>query len=373
MKLMIGIDNFSLTLLLLFLFSIQLTAAVRLPGIFTDNMVIQREIPFRIWGWANVGETVSIKTSWDKIIHSVTAEEGTWKISIQPPETGGPYTIKISGKNTIVLKNLLCGEVWICSGQSNMEMGMKLVTNAAEEIQQANYPDIRLFDVIKAESDTLLDDVKGRWNICSPKTVSEGDWEGFSAVAYFFGRRIHKALNVPVGLIDISWSATCIEPWIAPEGYRAVTEVLTLYKNRFETAAGGVWGEPLRPARIYNAMVAPISTFSIRGVLWYQGESNVGDGMQYYHKMNALIGGWRQVWKLGNFPFYFAQIAPYREHAEGQLNKLWEAQYKTLEILNTGMAKTEDIGDLNDIHPKNKLDVGERLAEIALKDTYKVK
>ncbi|MBU0711671.1 sialate O-acetylesterase [bacterium] len=254
-----------------------------------------------------------------------------------------------------------------------MEMGMKLVLNATEEIRQANYPEIRLFDIGKAESDTVFSDVKGKWKVCTAETISEGDWEGFSAVAYFFGRRIHKELKVPVGLIDISWSATHIEPWIAPEGYHTVREVSELYDNRFQTAAGGVWGEPYRPARIYNAMVAPVSTFSIRGVLWYQGESNVGDGMQYYYKMNALITGWRQLWKQGDFPFYFVQIAPYRDYAEGELAKLWEAQRKTLEISNTGMAKTEDIGDWNEIHPKNKLDVGERLAKIALKQAYGIK
>ena len=373
MKLVVNLENLSLLLLFLIL-PMQLLAAVRLPGIFTNNMMIQRNIPFNLWGWASPGERISIKTSWNSIEHSIIAgTDDTWRINIEPPNVGGPYFIKIAGENMITLDNLLCGDVWICSGQSNMEMGLKIVSNGAAEIRQANYPGIRLYDLKKAESDTILSDVKGEWKLCSPETVIEGDWEGFSAVAYFFGRRIHKELSVPVGLIDISWSATHIEPWIAPEGYNTVREVSELYKNRYQTDSGGVWGEPYRPARIYNAMIAPIRTLSIRGVLWYQGESNVGDGMRYYYKMEALIRGWREVWKQGDFPFYYVQIAPYSDYPEDELAKLWEAQNKTLEIPNTGLAKTEDIGDWNDIHPKNKLDVGERLAKIALKQTYGIK
>jgi len=368
---------FSESVMLLFMlivFPIQLAAIVRLPTVFSDNMVIQQNIPFQIWGWAAPNEHIAVKCSWLKTDYKISADpEGNWRLSIPSPITGGPYQVSIKGQNEILIQDVFCGEVWICSGQSNMEMGMKIISNAAEEIRQANYPGIRLFDVRKAERDTLLSGVKGKWKICTPESVSEGDWEGFSALAYFFGRRIHEELRVPVGLIDISWGATHIEPWIAPEGYLMVEEVLDLYQNRFQVNSGGVWGEPYRPSRIYNAMVAPLGTFSFRGVLWYQGESNVGDGMQYYYKMKALIDGWREVWKQGDFPFYFVQIAPYQDYTEGELEKLWEAQKKALEISNTGMAKTEDIGDWNDIHPKNKLEVGERLAKIALNNIYKSK
>ena len=204
----------------------------------------------------------------------IAGKDSHWRISLQPPKTGGPYAIEIIGENTIVLDNLLCGEVWICLCQSNMEMGLRLVSNAAVEIQQANYPEIRLFDVRKAESDTALTDIKGQWKICSPESVSEGDWEGFSAVAYFFGRRIHKKLNVPIGLIDISWSATHIELWIAPEGYHAVAKVSELYDNRFQTNAGGICGEPYRYARLIGNAREACREFDVPKSSFYRWEKS---------------------------------------------------------------------------------------------------
>lgn len=373
MKLMMGLGSLSLFICFLIL-PLQLTAMIHLPKIFSDNMVVQRNIDLKIWGWGAPGEAVSVKGSWHKQTYSATVDaEGHWELSCPSPAVGGPYGLDIQGQNRIVLHNLLCGEVWLCSGQSNMEMGLGLVNNAAEEIRNANYPQIRLFDVVKAGSDTSLADVAGTWRECTPETISKGDWEGFSAVAYFFGRRIYSELNVPVGLIDASWGATKAEPWIAPQGYARVPEVSDLYQNRMEMEQSGVWGEPKRPSRIYNAMIFPIKTFPIRGVLWYQGESNVGDGMLYFSKMKALIEGWRQVWGQGDFPFYLVQVAPYKDYAEGELAQLWQAQRKCLELPGTALAVTEDIGDWEDIHPKNKLDVGERLAKLALVNIYRKK
>lgn len=368
---MIKIANELHLIFWLLILPVQIFALVRLPHIFSDNLVIQQQQPFKLSGWETPGKLVRIRFNWLKEDYTVTAnDKGRWSVTCAPPAAGGPYRITISGENQIVLSNLLCGEVWLCAGQSNMEMGLKIVDNGAREVQQANYPQIRLFDVQKASGDSISDDVSGNWKVCSPQSVSEGNWEGFSAVAYFFGRRIHHDLGVPVGLIDVSWSATSIEPWIAPEGYESVPEITGLYKQRFDLPTTGPWGEPYRPVRIYNTMLAPLTDFSLRGVLWYQGESNVTDGAKYYFKLKALVEGWRNVWRLGDFPFYFVQIAPFKDYAENDLKQFWSAQRRTLEIANTGMASTEDIGDWNDIHPTNKLAVGERLAELALTKTY---
>ena len=390
---------------------------VRLPAVIGDNMVLQRGMQVPIWGWADAGERVKVSGSWGSESWEGTAgQDGKWMVRIEVPAAGGPYEMTVSGKNSVTVKNVLVGEVWVCSGQSNMQMGVGLVNNARREIANANYPEIRLFDVPLKSAGEPADDVEAEWRICSSKNISTDNiWEGwprgFSAVAYFFGREIHKDLGVPVGLIASSWGGTRIEPWTPPEGFESVPAISDIWKEsekeiavykeataeeivKFEEWAVGAksalvggkvisapppWPKhPLdsnkKPTGLYNGMIYPLVPFGIRGALWYQGEANLGEGMLYHEKMKALIGGWRKVWGQGDFPFYYVQLAPFRYRwgppQPYRLAEIWEAQVASLSIPNTGMAVTVDISDLEDIHPKNKQEVGRRLALWALAKTY---
>jgi sialate O-acetylesterase len=390
---------------------------VRLPAVISDNMVLQRGMEVPIWGWADAGERVSVSGSWSSESWEGTASKnGKWMVKVEVPAAGGPYEMTVSDKNTITVENILVGEVWVCSGQSNMQMGVGLVNNARSEIANANYPQIRLFDVPLKSAGEPQDDIEAKWQVCSSKNISTDNiWEswpkGFSAVAYFFGREIHKELGVPVGLIATSWAGTRIEPWTPPEGFESVPAVSDIWKEsqkevavykeataeaigkleewaadaKFALVAGKIVSTPpawpkhpldshKKPTGLYNAMIYPLVPFGIRGALWYQGEANLGDGMLYHEKMKALIGGWRKVWGQGDFPFYYVQLAPYRYRwgppQPYRLPEIWEAQVASLSIPNTGMAATVDISDLEDIHPKNKQEVGRRLALWALAKTY---
>jgi len=378
-------------------------AEVKLPRVIGNNMVLQRGIELPIWGWAEPGEEVTVKLG-EAEVKAAADAEGKWMVKLPAMEAGGPHEMTVTGKNTVRVKNILVGEVWVCSGQSNMEWGLRGAETGAKEAAAANYPSIRLLQVQKRPSGVPLDDVASPgWRVCSPKTAG-----GFSAVGYFFGRDLHKSLDVPVGLINTSWSGTRIEPWIPPEGYAAVPKLEGLVKHivnanvRYRKAVAGsldgleAWipaarealkiGKPIptmppvathplanhyQATGLYNGMVHGLVPFGIRGAIWYQGESNRGEGMMYYEKMKALIGGWRKVWAQGDFPFLYVQLAPYRYGGNPvALAKIWEAQVAALEIPNTGMAVTVDIGNVVDIHPRNKRDVGGRLALWALAKTY---
>ncbi|UCE98954.1 MAG: sialate O-acetylesterase [Planctomycetota bacterium] len=390
-------------------------ADVKLPNVIGSNMVLQRDKPIPIWGWAGPDEEIKVEFAGQKV-GTKADEKGVWMVRLPDMEAGGPYQMTVSGENTIELTNILVGEVWVCSGQSNMRMGLGLVNNSSQEIAKANYPNIRLFDVPLKTAGSPQQDIESEWKVCSSENVSTDNiWEGwpkgFSAVAYFFGREIHNKLNVPVGLIQSSWGGTRIEPWTPPEGFKLVPELKEMsekidkanqdYEKATEEAVAEYekWLPPAKdavevgesilspptwpkheldshrqPAGLYNAMIHPLVPFAIRGAIWYQGEANLDDGMMYYDKMKAMIGGWRRVWEQGDFPFYFVQIAPFRYRWGSprpyRLPKLWEAQTASLAIANTGMAVTVDISDLEDIHPKNKQEVGRRLALWALAKTY---
>jgi sialate O-acetylesterase len=267
----------------------------------------------------------------------------------------------VVGSNTTTLKNILVGEVWVASGQSNMQWPVSKADNAKQEIAAADYPQIRLFDVPRVAAAQPSLDVDAQWRPCTPETVP-----GFSAVAYFFGRELHKELNVPVGLINTSWGGTRIEPWTPPEGF-ALVPALADFVERARNAQA----DRGSPAALYNGMVHPLVPFAIRGAIWYQGEANHAEGMVYCDKMKALIGGWRKVWAEGAFPFYYVQLAPFGYNTPpGALAGLWEAQLKTLSVPHTGMAVTVDIANIKDIHPRNKQDVGKRLALWALAHDY---
>jgi sialate O-acetylesterase len=393
-------------LLLVILLSIASSALanVRLPHIFSDNMVLQRNKELPIWGWADPDEKITVVFAGGAAV--TTADDNScWQIKLPPLKPGGPFIMTISAKNSIEIKNILVGDVWLCSGQSNMEWPMSNTTNAAKDIADSNFPQIRILTVPRKTAGLPRIDAEIEWKICKPETVYN-----FSAVAYFFGRKIHKELNIPIGLINSSWGGSRIEPWTPPEGFalsektknigELIVQANADYRKNLEnsldvtqdwlTKAKKAISEkkPLppdpnfpkhslddyrKPTGIYNAMIYPIKPFAIRGALWYQGEANLDDGMLYLDKMKALVGGLRKVWQQDDLPFYFAQLAPYKYGGNPyRLPVIWQAQTAALaEIPNTGMAVTIDLVDnINDIHPRNKKDVGERLALWALAKTY---
>ncbi len=316
-------------------------------------MVLQRDRPVRVWGWAEPGEKVTVALGAHRA-EAVADKDGGWGVALPAMKAGGPHELTVRSTNTITLTDVLVGEVWFCSGQSNMALGVVKSLNADKEVAAADYPNVRLFTAPTVESKEPKDDLKAPWHVCSPKTVSY-----FSAAAYYFGRELHQKLKVPVGLVVSAVNGTRIEPWTNAAGVASVRELDG--KDKAENGA------------LYNGMVHPLTKLPIRGVIWYQGEGNVGDGLWYYHRMRALVQGWRKAWGLGDFPFYYAQLTPLNWggkpkelHAE-----LWEAQSAALRIPNTGMAVTNDIaGHVGDAHPKNKQEVGRRLALWALTRTY---
>lgn len=410
----------SLLITLLYIVSSPVSAEVKLPHIIGSGMVLQRDMPIPIWGWADPGEEVTVEFKMHQV-GAIADAQGKWMVKLAATEAGGPYKMTIRGSNVIVLTDILVGEVWFCSGQSNMEMGIGVVNNPEQEIAAANYPEIRLFDVPKRPSGQPASDVGTVWSICTSKSISSGGWGGFSAVAYFFGREIHKKLDVPVGLIDASWGGSHIEPWTPPDAFasapklqhisRKIEQVNGEYRKKLGQSLDSLeewiretrtalaenkallpeqpdyphhpfiknepYQYPWQPTGLYNGMIHPLIPFAIRGAIWYQGESNLLDGMMYHEKMKALITGWRKLWQQGNFPFYFVQLAPFKydgwpskDVTPTSLPEIWQAQLASLIIPNTGMVVTTDITELDDIHPHNKQDVGKRLALWALAKTY---
>jgi len=384
-------------------------AATRLPSVFSDNMVLQRGVSVPVWGWAEAGEKVTVKFAGQEKVATAGAD-GKWMTKLDAMEasdTPAEMTIADGSGKTRKLKSILVGEVWLGSGQSNMEMSVGGCLESGKFCKEAKYPAVRMFTVAKKPAGQPRDDVSGRWQVCSPSSV-----RGFSAVAYFFGRRIHKELGVPVGLIHSSWGGTRIEPWTPPCGFQAVGSLQSFVKQidqapaRYRKGVGEAisrveaWLPKAKqaladngeippapsmpkhslnssgsPTGLYNGMIHGLIPFAMRGALWYQGESNGGEGKSYYEKKRALIGGWRKLWGQGDFPFYFAQLASFMQpNSKPEGGDGWarvrEAQAACLSIPNTGMAVLTDIGDGRNIHPKNKQDVGDRLALWALAKDY---
>lgn len=396
-------------------FSSHVSAQVRLPRIIGDNMVLQRGREIPIWGWAEPGERIGV-TFDGRTVETTAGKDGKWAVRLPaveiPPaeiETGKftPREMVVKGSSTITLGNILIGDVWVCSGQSNMVWPVSRSDHARKETAQADFPGIRLFTVPRVWSEDPRDDVaEAAWAASGPETVAT-----FSAVAYYFGRTIHREQKIPVGLINSSFGGTPSEAWTSgptvtkDPGFATVRyrmgELLKDYparlaawekqmaKWRETNAAGGAQdrpnpprkplgpGDPRWPCGLYNAMVHPLIPFSITGVIWYQGEHNAGHGYEYRTIFPLMIGDWRRNWGQGDFPFVFVQLTNYmreqREPSEGGWAELREAQLLSLStVKNTGMAVTVDIGDANNIHPGNKQDVGRRLALWALKNVYGV-
>ncbi len=338
-------------------------ANITLPNFFSDNMVLQRNSEITIWGWANTSEEVIIIPSWNNKEYKVKANtQAQWQLKVPTPKEGGPYSILIKGYNEIVLKNILIGEVWLCSGQSNMEMSANWgIKNGQEETQKANYPNIRFFTVEKATATSPQNNLSGNWKVCTPETM-----KNFSAAAYFFAKRIQEDLkNVPIGMINSSWGGTPAEIWI-PENIIQNNEELSTAAKKINPTEYG----PMEPARAYNAMIHPLVGFKIAGILWYQGENNVG-ATSYKVTFSALINSWRNLWKE-DLPFYFVQISPFNYGGNKDSGVIIrDAQRQTLQLVNTGMVVTSDISTIDDIHPKDKISVGIRLANLALANIYK--
>lgn len=356
-----------------------LTAAVKLPAVIGDHMVVQRDKPVAVWGWADKAEPVTVRFNGQEK-RAVADAAGRWRVVFDPVKAGGAQldmTVSGSSGPAIVVKDILAGEVWLASGQSNMEWAMSWLPNPAPEILRADHPGLRLFLVPKRTASEPREDVEAEWKACSPEAVRP-----FSAVAYYFGLELHKRLGVPVGMIASAWGGTLIEPWTPPAGYAAVPELMPILEKQLARKPDeNPWDSPQSPTALYNGMIHALTPFAIRGAIWYQGESNRNDGLLYERKMEALIRGWREVWKLGDFPFFYVQLAPYNYgydrnmttspvRDDERLPLLWEAQRNALRLPATGMAVVTDIATLNDIHPPNKVDVGRRLALWARAKVY---
>lgn len=355
MKKILAVAFFALSLL-------TVNADIRLPNLVSSNMVLQQKTTVKIWGWADPAEKIFVTTSWNNQTDSAIASRGAkWEMSIPTPAAGGPYTITLKGRNTIVLNNVLIGEVWICSGQSNMEMNYNWgLPDVKAELSTCSNSNIRFFSVPKSTSVYPQDNCAGNWVSCDSNSL-----KSFSAVGYFFGKKINSSLNVPVGLISANWGGTPAEVW-AEES--AVTNDAELKAAAAKQQPFDWW--PNTPGASFNAMVAPVTNYTIAGALWYQGESNTAAPDSYAKLLTAMIGSWRKAWKK-DFPFYYVQIAPYAYDNKFTSAIVREQQTKAMAVANVGMIVITDLVDnIKDIHPKNKHDVGYRLAAWALTETY---
>ena len=396
-------------------------ADVRLPAVISNHMVLQQESDVPLWGWAPPGQKVSVVGNWAPE-DSVTAEAnevGKWMVRLSTPKAGGPYDITIKGAKTKILHDVMIGEVWLCSGQSNMKMTLgKLATvgssRTERDIVRADFPRIRQFSVGKQAAVAPVEDCEGEWLVCSPQTAGE-----FTAAGFYFGRELRQELNVPIGLILSAWGGTRIEAWTGDDYALSIPAVQALkteldqaakqyeeheseqrYREKMEDwqqrvekaeaeerktpkrpkmAANPKYGHQNYPGNLYRGMIEPLVPYAIRGAIWYQGERNaktVKDAILYRNLLSTMIANWRDVWGKGAFPFYFVQLPNYKQPqtqpvedtAWAFIREIFMEVSKT--VPNTGMVITIDIGEKDNIHPTNKQDVGKRLALMALSKTY---
>lgn len=379
--------------------------ALSLPNVFGDHMVLQREQPIPVWGWADPGEVIRVQLA-DQHRRTVADDDGTWDVELPAMKAGGPYRMVIEGRQRVEFVDVHLGEVWVCSGQSNMDWRVHQSANAEQEIASANHPKIRFFQVEKTIALEPQGDVAGTWSVCSPKTAGK-----YSAVGYFFARDLQEHLDVPVGMLHTAWGGTPAESWTTretlesdpilgpiverwddlirtyPDRLAKYEKDLAAWQKKAEAArkegkeAPEKPKEPVNPekhphvaAGLYNAMVYPLIPYGIRGAIWYQGESNAPRAWQYRTLFPAMIQDWREAWGQGSFTFLYAQLTSFQARQPEPYDNYWaelrEAQLLTLAWPNTGMAVIIDIGDADDIHPKNKQDVGRRLALIARNRAY---
>jgi sialate O-acetylesterase len=403
---------YSTTLGLILLFAPSLVRGeVTLPSLFCDHMVLQRDATIAVWGWADAGETVEGSIAERRF--SVKADaEGKWSARLDPLSVGGPFALTVRGiENAVTIDDVYVGEVWLCSGQSNMAMNVSRVTNAEAETAAADFPKLRVFTVSSQHATTPQDECAGQWDVCSPESAGR-----FSATAYFFGRHLHRELGVPVGLINSSVGGTSIESWTSLEAQSGVAAIqprldawnnedaaydgeraqeahrsaLDRWERRRDEAKKAGKTAPRKPraavqpresrnypGNLFNGKIKPLIPYTIRGAVWYQGENSTGRGFAhlYQPQLTTLIEDWRRRWGQGDFPFIWVQLPNYRQPQQKPVEDsgwclVQEGMLKTLAEPNTGMAITIDIGEAGDIHPKNKQDVGKRLAVWALGTTY---
>lgn len=374
-------------------------AGLKLPSIFGHHMVLQRDMENPMWGWADPNASVAVTFAGETVTTKADAE-GAWKLKL-PSLPGSSHALQMkitSGAESLILSNIVMGEVWVCSGQSNMQWAVSQSYDPDLEIPTANYPNIRLITVPQVGTQELQDDFAGQWEICTPDTVSE-----FSAVGYYFGRQLHQTLGVPIGLIDNAWGGSAAEAWVDRKvleadpkyaDYIAEWEnteatfdwdkVLANWKTKADEAKAA--GKPApraprnvltgqhRPGNLWNGVLNPIIGYGIRGAIWYQGESNASTAYRYDDLFSLMITEWRKAWAQGDFPFYWVQLADFRNESdkpgESDWAELREAQTNVLELPNTGQAVIYDIGEGRDIHPRDKQNVAKRLARIALAKDY---
>jgi sialate O-acetylesterase len=359
------------------LFPLFIKAEVKLPAIVSSNMVLQRNTSIVLWGWANAKEKFTIKTSWLNESMNIQADkEGNWRIEVKTTNSKEPQTIKLHNETSnIILENVLFGEVWLCSGQSNMEMQIKgnqgqPIFGSNMAIVKGNNPNLRLFTVDRLGSKVPLKDIEKYtgWQQASPNNVST-----FSAVAYFFGQQLQEFLDCPVGMIHTSWGGSKIEAWIS-------NDVMTTFKNVGLDNVDITKNTNFIPTALFNAMINPLIPYTIKGALWYQGEANRKDPENYKKLFPAMVKDWRTRWEIGDFPFYYVQIAPFLYKNNDVFQSvdnsafMREAQLQCSSIIpNSGIAITMDIGDENTIHPPKKKEVADRLLLNALTQTYSYK
>jgi sialate O-acetylesterase len=357
-------------------------------------MVLQQQSNVPIWGWSTPGESISVSCNWSKQKVTVNADDsGKWKAMVATPKAGGPYTINITGKsNSISIEDVLIGEVWVCSGQSNMVLSFSNSNTYKEDLNKMNYPNIRYMEVNRQVSETSLDDAPGSvW-----KAITPGTSKKYSAAALYFAIKLQKEMKVPVGIIEAAWGGTAIDNWMPADALKndKPLERWEDWKKEFKGDSLGYYTtlaaykkkeiskKPEMPSSVYinlrrhrmpsglyNGLIAPITQFKIKGVLWYQGETNRKWSSEYANHFNKMITSWRDAWH-SDFPFYFVQLAPFKGDAQG-VSEIMEAQFEVMKTTkNVGMVVTMDVGNMDDIHPKDKKPVGERLANWALSKTY---
>jgi sialate O-acetylesterase len=383
-------------------------ADVKPAALFSDHMVLQQGMSVPVWGWADPGEAVTVSIA-GQTQAATAGPDKKWMVRLANLKAGGPVEMIIAGRNSITIHDVLIGEVWLGSGQSNMEFSVSVkakrfagVNNEEQEIAAADYPKIRMFTVKMALADEPQDDTTGQWDVCTPQTVP-----AFSAVGYFFSRQLQKSIDLPIGFINTSYGASVAQAWIsrdvlsADARFKSLLDDLDRQMAAYAAAAtsrasnpppaiaqtgpttrgrrGGARGRggPANPRSnhspymLYNAMLHPVQPYAVRGMLWYQGESIIGGTEMYSQLMETLITSWRKQWDQGDFPFYFVQLAALDNNSNRP--EVREAQAKALSIPNTAMAVTIDIGDKGNVHPKNKQDLGDRLARIARAQVYNQK
>ncbi|OJU37783.1 MAG: sialate O-acetylesterase [Bacteroidales bacterium 45-6] len=349
----------------------NLSAKIKLPSVLGDNMVLQRSASVNLWGWATPHRYVKVKPSWGKQTYKVkSGSGGNWIVRISTPEAGGPYSIEISDGEPLTIKDILIGEVWICSGQSNMEMPMhgfygQPVEGTLEDIADAaQYPGIRMFTVSPSPKADIQEDCMGGW-----KKSDSGSVRDFSAVAYLFGKNLNKILGIPIGLITSNCGGTPIEAWMTVD---AIKQTAGINHERSLTHIND-W-ESTTPSYLYNGMIAPLIQYTSRGFIWYQGETNQNNSADYDKLMASMVKLWREKWENMDMPFYYVQLAPFTFDGANsiRLPLTIEAQYKALRLIpNSAIASTTDLGHPTAIHPPRKKEIGLRLASIALRNTYK--